>query len=45
MSDKTKFKVIPTRNYINEVKKHVKKYPSIISDLRIIIDSLVENPV
>lgn len=45
MGNKTKFIVIPTRNYINEVKKLLKKYPSIISYLRIVIDSLEENPV
>ena len=38
------FKIIPTPNFQKEFKKLRKKYPSIISDIKDLSDSLSENP-
>ena len=38
------FKIIPTPNFQKEFKKLSKKYPSIISDIKDLSDSLSENP-
>ena len=40
-----KFLVIPTKNFYNQLKSHKKKYPSILSDLKILTDSLVKDPI
>ena len=45
MKEIIKYKILPTRNFINEVKLLRKKYPSIVSDIQLIISSLEENPI
>ena len=38
------FNIIASRNFENELKKLSKKYPSIKSDLKELVDSLLSNP-
>lgn len=38
------FELIPTPNFLKELKKLTKKYPSLGSDLQILEDQLMKNP-
>lgn len=38
------FELVPTSNFLKELKRLKKKYPSLVNDLQILEDQLRENP-